>query len=89
MASFCEIAPEVMKDLDAAKRLAGSLDRTSDLMELACASAALATLALDVHLRREGKDNHAAAFLETAEWLQDRLASMVELWRELEQGDGD
>jgi hypothetical protein len=84
VASFQESAPLVLTDVTAAERFVRELDRRSDVMEVAAASAALATLALDLHLRREDKDNHAQALLETAYWLQTRLASLVELWKTLE-----
>jgi hypothetical protein len=53
-------------------------------IETACSAPRLATLALDVHLAREGKDNHAQATLKTAHWLQRRLAELVEVWRAIE-----
>ena len=53
-------------------------------MEAAASSTALATLALDIHLEREGKDNHAHALLETAHWLQSQVDGLVELWKTLE-----
>ena len=51
------------------------------------AGAALATMALDRHLGREGKDNHARALLESAHRLQLRLAEMADLWAQLEGHD--
>jgi len=56
-------------------RLGYRLDMSLHLMEVAASSSALATLALDIHLEREGKDNHARAMLETAYWLQSRSLS--------------
>ena len=55
-----------------------------DLLELAVASTTLATLALEVHIERSGKDSHAEAMSETAHWLQSRLAQLVELWKSLD-----
>ena len=84
MPSFHETAPPVLTVVRAAELFVRQLDRRSDVMEVAASSAAVATLALDLHLRREDKDNHAQALLETAYWLQTRLASLVELWQTLE-----
>jgi hypothetical protein len=46
-------------------------------MEAACAAAVLALLVLDAHLEPEGKDNHALALLETAQWLHARLVQLL------------
>jgi hypothetical protein len=83
--SFGETAPRILTDVTEAERFVRRLDRPSDLMELAASSAALATLALDVHMKRERKDNHAWAMLETAYWLQSRLSELVELWKSLDE----
>jgi len=40
-------------------------------------------LALEEHLRREGKDNHAAAFLDVARYLE-RTAQLEAIWRDIE-----
>jgi hypothetical protein len=85
--TFGDSAPEVLLDIEAARRFIGGLDEASDLIEAACSSAALATLALDTHLKREGKDNHARAYLEAAYELQCRLSEFAELWRALEAGE--
>jgi hypothetical protein len=82
--SFHETAPLILTDVRAAERFVRRLDRRLDVMEVAASSAALTMLALDLHLRREGKDNHAETLLESAYWLQTRLASLVELWKGLE-----
>jgi hypothetical protein len=84
MNAFRDGAPEILREIEAAKVFVNGLDEASDLIEVACSSATLATLALDVHLKREGKDNHARAFLETAYWLQVRLAELVEVWKAIE-----
>ena len=84
MPSFAETAPTVLTDIIDAKRFVRGLDKPSDLMEAAASSTALATLALDIHLEREGKDNHAHALLETAHWLQSQVDGLVELWKALE-----
>jgi hypothetical protein len=83
--SFGETAPTILTDVTEAERFTRRLDRASDLLELAASGTALATLALDVHLEHEGKDNHAQALLETAYWLQSRLDQLVELWKALEE----
>jgi len=67
--SFAETAPTVLTDISEAKRFVRGLDKASDLMEAAASSTALATLALDIHLEREGKDNHAR---RRRTWLCDR-----------------
>ena len=85
MPSFEQTAPAILTDVSEAERFVRRLDRTVDLMELAASSTALATLALDIHMKREGKDNHARAMLETAYWLQSRLSELVELWKSLEE----
>jgi hypothetical protein len=54
-------------------------------MEAACAAALLVMLALDAHLERVGKDNHALALLETAQWLHARLAELLEVWKTVER----
>jgi hypothetical protein len=53
--SFAETAPTVLTDISEAKRFVRGLDQASDLMEAAASSTALATLALDIHLQREGR----------------------------------
>jgi hypothetical protein len=84
VSSFGQTAPTILTDSTEADRLVRQLDRTVDLMELAASSAALAALALDVYVEREGKDNHAQAMLETANWLRSRLMQGVELWKTVE-----
>jgi hypothetical protein len=85
MASFAETAPPILTDIEAARGFIRSLDRASDLMEAACAPAVLVMLALDAHLEREGKDNHALALLETAQLLHARLAQLLEVWKTVEE----
>jgi hypothetical protein len=82
--SFAETAPTVLTDVSDAKRFVRGLDKAGDLMEAAASSTALATLALDTHLEREGKDDHAQALLETAYWLQSQIDGLVELRKTLE-----
>ena len=84
MPSLAGTAPTVLTDISDAKRFVRGLDKPSDLMEAAASSTALATHALDIHLEREGKDNHAHALLETAHWLQSQVDGLVELWKTLE-----
>jgi hypothetical protein len=84
VSSFEETAPAILRDMNAAKAFVQGLQKPSDLMEVACSSTTLATLALDVHLKREGKDNHAAEFLRLAYWLQVRLGDLVEVWKRIE-----
>lgn len=84
ISDFADTAPEILRDIEAARRFVLRLESPGDLMEVACSSAALATLALDVHLQREGKDNHARAYLGAAHSLQTRLAELVEVWRDAE-----
>ena len=85
MASFAETAPRILTDIEAARRFIRSLDRASDLMETACLAAVLVLLVLDAHLGRVGKDNHALAMLETAQWLHARLAQLLEVWKTVEE----
>jgi hypothetical protein len=82
--SFGQSAPTILTDATEAERFVRRLDRTVDLLELAVASTTLATLALEVHIERSGKDNHAQGMSETAHWLQSRLEQLVELWKTLE-----
>jgi hypothetical protein len=84
VSSFGQTAPTILTDVTEGERFVRRLDRPMDLMELASSSAALAELALEIYLEREGKDNHARAMLETAHWLQSRLSELVELWKSLD-----
>jgi hypothetical protein len=85
MARFAQAAPQILTDIEAARGFVRSLDRASDLIEAACAAAVLVMLALDAHLEREGKDNHALALLETAQWLHARLAQLLEVWKTVQR----
>jgi hypothetical protein len=84
-ASFVETAPPILSDIEAARSFIRELDRASDLMEAGCSAAVLVLLVLDAHLERVGKDNHAQALLETAQWLHARLAQLVEVWKTVEE----
>jgi hypothetical protein len=53
-------------------------------MVLAHACSVMTCLALEEHLQREGKDNHAAAFLDVARYLEHRTAQLEALWRDIE-----
>jgi hypothetical protein len=68
--SFLESAPTVMKEQDAVESFVSGLAASSDLMALAHVCSVMVCLALEEHLRREGKDNHAATFLEVARYLE-------------------
>jgi hypothetical protein len=72
-----------MKDQRTMERFVAELDGSSDLMALANACAGLAWHALGEHLRREGEDNHAAAYREVAAYL-DRTAMLHSIWLEIE-----
>jgi hypothetical protein len=73
-----------MREREAARSLVSALDASSDLMALAHACSVMTCLALDEHLRRKGKDNHAAAFLDVARYLEERTAQLEAVWREIE-----
>jgi hypothetical protein len=61
--SLLESAPTVMKEQEAVESFVSELEASSDLMALAHVCSVMTCLALEEHLRREGKDNHATAFL--------------------------
>jgi hypothetical protein len=82
--SFLESAPIVMKEQDAVESFVSEREAPSDLMALAHACSVMICLALDEHLRREGKDNHAAAFLDVARYLEERTAQLRAIWRDIE-----
>ena len=84
MPSFRETAPTILTNVTEAERFVRRLDRTVDLLELAAASTALATLALEAHIELGGKDSRADAMLETAQWLRSRLVQLIELLKTVE-----
>jgi hypothetical protein len=73
-----------MKEQHAVESFVSGLEGPSDLMALAHACSVMTCLALEEHLRREGKDNHAAAFLDVACYLQERTAQLEAIWRDIE-----
>jgi hypothetical protein len=73
--SFLESAPTVMMEQDAVESFVSGL-AASDLMALAHASSVMTCLALEEHLRREGKDNHAATFLDVGQYLEEQTAQL-------------
>jgi hypothetical protein len=73
-----------MKEQEAAESFIAGLESSSDLMALANACSVMLCLALEEHLRREGKDNHTAAFLDVARTLEHRTAQLDALWRDIE-----
>jgi hypothetical protein len=82
--SFLESAPTVMNDQEAMDSFVAGLEASSDLMALANACSVMTCLALDEHLQRKGKDNHAAVFLDVARYLEERTAQLEAIWRDIE-----
>ena len=84
MPSFLESAPTVLKEQEAVESFVSGLEAATDLMALAHACSVMTCLALEEHVRREGKDNHAATFLDVARYPEERMAQLAALWRDIE-----
>jgi ribosomal protein S15P/S13E len=84
MPTYFNSAPVVMKDQSAMERFVRELDAASDLVTLANACAGIASHALHEHLVRHGKDNHAAAALELAQYLEQSTSQMRAIWLRVE-----